>query len=246
MGWCHRIRDLSSADFKTFFAQHSTHSGTPKCWFTEGVGWGGVGRGGEGRERTVFYLWSSHSLPSSTTFAHRVTFACMHARVYECIWITQGSWMGKWSDLSSLFPSPTPHTLHVMLTACTRVYKCTWDWLGSWKGERFINDWSSFLPSSTSITQHKLLSRSPWELEGEWSSKNMEISYPLLPLPSSTSVTPCAKPTLIHPRVYMNTSYTQDHLGSWKENGPQQIWKYLTLSSLSPPPPLLRLVPNLH
>ena len=61
-----------------------------------------------------------------------------------------------------------------------------------------------------------------WWLEGEWSSTNMEISYPILPLPSSTSVTPCAKPTLIHPRVYMNTSYTQDHLGSWKENGPQQ------------------------
>ena len=60
----------------------------------------------------------------------------------------------------------------------------------------------------------------------------MEISYPLLPLPSSTSVTPCAKPTLIHPRVYMNTSYTQDHLGSWKENGPQQNGNVLPILPL--------------
>lgn len=86
MGWCHRIGDPSSADFKTFFAQHSTHSGTPKCWFTEGVGlggWGGVGRG----ERELSSTFDQVTLfppPLPLLIVSRL-LACMHAymNVYE-------------------------------------------------------------------------------------------------------------------------------------------------------------------
>jgi len=102
------------------FLLNTALSGTPNCWFTEGVGWGGVGRG-ERELSSTFDQVTLFSPPLPLLIVSR-----LHACAYECIWITQdclGSWMGKWSHLSSLFPPPFLLRCMSCLRACMHV--CT-------------------------------------------------------------------------------------------------------------------------
>ena len=148
------------------FLLNTAHSGTPKCWFTEGVG------RGERELSSTFDQVTLFSPPLPLLIVSRF-HACMRIWMYMNNSRLPRELDGKMVSSVLPLPSPIPLTLHVMLTcmhAC--VYKCTQYWLGSWKREQSVNDWSSSYPS---VTQHKLLSRLPWELEGEWSSPNMDI-----------------------------------------------------------------------
>lgn len=145
MGWCHRIGDPSSADFKTFFAQNSKHSGTPKCWFTEGVGLGGEGWGGE-RENCLLPL-----IKSPSSLLHYLCSSC-HVCLHACmrIWMYMNNsreldGQMVWSVLPLSLPHPSYAARHAYVHACMCIQmhlRLAWELEG-----RTVYKWLILLPT---------------------------------------------------------------------------------------------------